>query len=81
MAEYSAIAIGKNKNKAMDFFEKNYKEKMSLDDGVSLLLKAMATALDEKERMDYKRLEFAFIDSSQKFKTISNEKLKSLLSK
>lgn len=81
LAEYSAIAIGKNKNKAMDFFEKNYKDKMALDDGTSLLLKAMSAALDEKEKMDYKRLEFAFIDSSQKFKTISNEKLKSLLAK
>lgn len=81
LAEYSAIAVGKNKNKAMDFFEKNYKDKMGLDEGISLLLKAMASALDEKEKMDYKRLEFAYIDSSQKFKTISNEKLKSLLAK
>ncbi len=79
LAEYQAIAIGKNRNKAMDYFEKEYKDKLSFDEGVSMLLKAISLSLDEKEKMDYKRLEFAYIDSKRKFTKIPNEKLKVLL--
>ncbi len=81
LAEYSAIAIGKNRNKAMEFFEKEYKEDMNFDDGVSLSIRALQKGLEEKEKMDYKRLEFAYIDDKRTFTKIPNEKLKTYLGK
>ncbi len=79
LAEYQAIAIGKNKNKAMDYFEKEFKEKLSFEEGVSVLLKAISASLDEKDKLDFKRLEFSFIDSKRKFQKISNDKLKNIM--
>lgn len=79
LAEYQAIAIGKGKAKAMEILEKDYKEDLSVEDGIKLLLKAIEGSLGEKEKMDLKRVEFAFIDSSRVFKRIPNDKLKSYL--
>ncbi len=81
MAEYNATAIGKNRGKAMELMEKQYKEGMTLDSAVALALKALKAGLDEKETLDYNRMEFAFIDAGRKFKKISAEKLKSYLGK
>lgn len=81
LAEYHAIAIGKNRNKAMDFFEKEYKENLSRDAGVRLLLKALEFGLDEKEKLDIKRVQVMYVDSSKKFTSISQEELKLILSK
>ncbi len=81
LAEYSAIAIGRNRDKAMQFFEKNYKEEMSFDAGVTTILKAMKASLPEKQKLDYKNLEFAYIDRKKEYSKISNEVLKGYLSK
>ncbi|PIN85413.1 MAG: proteasome subunit alpha [Candidatus Diapherotrites archaeon CG11_big_fil_rev_8_21_14_0_20_37_9] len=79
LAEYHAIAIGKNKNKAMEFFEKEWKENLSKQVASKLLLKALKLGLDEKETFDAHNLEFKFIDSAQKFNPISEEELNGLL--
>jgi len=79
LAEYQAIAIGKGKAKAMEILEKEYKEDISLEDGMKLLLKAIEGSLGEKEKLDLKRVEFAFIDSKRVFTRIPNDKLKSYL--
>ena len=81
LAEYQAIAIGKNKEKAMDLFEKEWREGMGFDDAMVLSIKALKVGLDEKDKLDYKRLEYAFIDSSMIYKKIPNEKIKTYLSK
>jgi len=81
LAEYQAIAIGKNKEKAMELFERDWKENMSFDDAMVLSMKALKVGLDEKDKLDYKRLEYAFIDSSMVYKKIPNEKIKTYLSK
>ncbi len=81
LAEYSAIAIGRNRDKAMQFFEKNYKEEISFDAGVTTILKAMKASLPEKQKLDYKNLEFAYIDRRKEYSKISNEVLKGYLSK
>lgn len=78
LAEYNAIAVGKNKNKAMGLLEKDYKENLGFDAGVSLLIRALKHSLDEKERLELPRVEFAFIDSSRAFKKIPAEKIKSI---
>jgi len=81
LAEYQAIAVGKNKEKAMDLFERDWKENMSFDDAMVLSIKALKVGLDEKDKLDYKRLEYAFIDSSRIYKKIPNEKIRTYLSK
>ncbi len=77
LAEYHAVAIGKNRNKAMSFFEKKFKPNLSFEQGVNLLVQALELGLDEKEKMDYSRLEFAFIDDKKKFTRLSSSELKS----
>ncbi len=79
LAEYQAIEIGKGQDKAMEALEKDYKEDMAFEDGLKLLLKAIEGSLGEKEKLDLKRVEFAYIDSSRVFKKIPNDKLKSYL--
>ncbi|MBI4210681.1 MAG: archaeal proteasome endopeptidase complex subunit alpha [Candidatus Diapherotrites archaeon] len=81
LAEYHAIAIGKNKNKAMDLFEKEWKENMSRDGAVRLLLKALEQGLDEKEKLDPKRLQFMYIDSARKFTPVSQDELRAYFAK
>jgi len=81
LAEYHAIAIGKNRTKAMEFFEKDWKENMSKEAAVKLLLKALEFGLDEKEKLDIKRVQFMLIDSSQKFKPVSQDELKGYAAK
>lgn len=79
LAEYHAIAIGKNRNKAMEFFEKEYKENLSKESAIKMLLKALEFGLDEKEKLDLKRVQFTMVDSSRKFKQVSQEELKSIV--
>ena len=81
LAEYQAIAIGKNKEKAMEILEKEWRENMSFDDAMVLSLKALKLGLDEKDKLDYRRVEIAHIDSSRTYKGIPNEKIKAYMPK
>ncbi|VVB99772.1 Proteasome subunit alpha [uncultured archaeon] len=81
LAEYHAIAIGKNRAKAMELFEKEWKETLSKEGAVKLLLKALEFGLEEKEKLDLKRLQFVYIDSSQKFRPVSQDELKAISGK
>jgi proteasome alpha subunit len=81
LAEYSAIAIGKGKKDVMGFFEKNYKEGLTLEDAVKLGVKGVEKGLGEKEKIDINRLDFAFVDSAKRFERLSRQKLKSVLGK
>ena len=81
LAEYHAIAIGKNRAKAMELFEKEWKENMPKESAVKLMIRALEFGLDEKEKIDLKRLQFMFIDSSQKFRQITQDELKAIQSK
>ncbi len=81
LAEYSAIAIGKGKKEVMAFFEKNFKEGLSLDEAIRLGVKGVEKGLGEKEKIDINRLDFAFIDSAKRFERLSRQKLKSVLGK
>jgi len=81
MAEYHAVAIGKNRQKAMEIFEKEWKENLSKDAAVKLLVKALEHGLEGKEKLDNSKLQFTLVDAtSKKFSPISQEELKGLLS-
>jgi len=80
LAEYKAIAIGKGRNEAMAFLEKEYSDNMTFDNAISLSLKALQKGLDEKEKISADRLDFGYIDEKKKrFNKIPKEKLKSFL--
>jgi len=81
LAEYTAIAIGREKKEAMKLFEKDYKENLPLEEGIDLIMRALQKGLDEKEKLDVNRLDFALIEEGTKFERIPKQKLKSILGK
>ncbi len=81
LAEYAAIAIGKEKKEAMRLFEKDYRENMPLEEGVDLISRALQKGLDEKEKLDINRIDFALIEEGKKFERIAKQKLRSILGK
>ncbi|MEM4261682.1 MAG: archaeal proteasome endopeptidase complex subunit alpha [Candidatus Diapherotrites archaeon] len=80
LAEYHAIAIGKNRNKAMEFLEKEFKDNLSFEAAVRLVIKSLEFGLDEKEKIDLKRLQLVYVDSSKSFKYLSQDDLKAIVS-
>ncbi|MBN2067717.1 MAG: archaeal proteasome endopeptidase complex subunit alpha [Candidatus Diapherotrites archaeon] len=81
LAEYNAIAIGRGKKEAMKFFEKEYKDNLPLEEGISLMINALEKCLEEKAKIDVNRLDFAFIEMGKKFERVPKQKLKSILGK
>lgn len=81
LAEYTAVAIGKGKKEAMKFLEKDYRENMSLDDGIVLCVKALEKGLEEKDKIDINRLDFALIENGRKFERLSKQRIKAALGK
>jgi len=81
LAEYKAVAIGNNRKAAMELFEKEYYEDISFEDAVKLILKALEKGLAEKEKLDYNRLEFAYIEEKTPFTRIPKQKIKNIATK
>ena len=81
LAEYKALAIGKGKQKAMQLMEKNYRDTITLKEGVSLLVQALEAGQGDKEKLDLKRIDVAFIDKEGKYQKIPNDKIGSYLAK
>jgi proteasome alpha subunit len=75
LAEYTAVAVGRNKDKAMEVLEKEFKENLSLNDSVSLAYRAIEKSMPEKEKLTLARLEFAVVDSKG-FRHLSERELK-----
>jgi proteasome alpha subunit len=81
LAEYKAVTIGSNRKPAMKVFEKGYYDSIPFEEAVPLMLAALDKGLGEKEKLDINKLDFAYIDSSRKFRVISKAKIKSFLGK
>jgi len=79
LAEYKAVAIGKGKKDAMKFLEKEYKEKLTLDQSITLLLSAIEKGLGEKQKLDLARADFAIIEKGRRFERLSKQRIKSAL--
>jgi proteasome alpha subunit len=78
LAEYKAVAVGRNKDKAMDFFEKEFSDGLDLSKAIGLAFKALEKSLPEKEKITISRLEFAIVDKKG-FRRIKELELKQLL--
>lgn len=62
--EYKATAIGSGKKACEEMFEKEYKDDISLNDAVTLAVKALKKAVDQK--LTPKLVDLAVIDSKTK---------------
>jgi proteasome alpha subunit len=78
LAEYKAVAVGRNKDKAMLAFEKDFKDNLSLEKAVALAYSALTKSLPEKEKISTGRVQFAILDDKG-FNFISEIELKKLL--
>ena len=75
LAEYKAVAIGRNRDKAMEVLEKEFKENLTLTEVLLMAYKAIEKSLPEKEKLSMNRLEFALIDKSG-FRRLTDKELK-----
>ncbi|MFA5357614.1 MAG: archaeal proteasome endopeptidase complex subunit alpha [archaeon] len=78
LAQYKAVAIGRNKEKAIHFLEKEYREGQALDKAASLAYKAIERSLPEKEKISVERIAFAVIDDNG-FRNLSLQEAKQLV--
>ncbi|MGI6589944.1 MAG: archaeal proteasome endopeptidase complex subunit alpha [Candidatus Iainarchaeum sp.] len=75
LAEYKAVAVGRNKDKAMDYLEKEFKEGLGLVEAVNIAYKSIEKSLPEKEKLIPGRIEFAVIDRNG-FRRLTDKELK-----
>ncbi len=80
LAEYKAIAIGKNKKEAMKILEAGYKENMTKKDAVNLMITAMKASIPENEKFDLSKVDFGFIEQGVSLKRLKKEELVSFTS-
>jgi proteasome alpha subunit len=78
LAQYKAIAVGRNKDKAMDVFEKEFKEGLTFEKAVALAYKALDKSMPEKEKISLERIEFAVVDAKG-FRFLSEQEAKQVL--
>ena len=70
---YTAVAIGGNSDEVTDYLEKNYKKEISMDDAISLAIKAINLKSDEK---GINHIRMSRIKPDNKlFENISNKEL------
>lgn len=75
--EYKATAIGEAENQVKEYLEKNYKETISIDEGIRLAVSALKKAFGKD--FDIERLDGAYIKTEDKtFQRIKKESLRKL---
>ncbi|MBW2990692.1 archaeal proteasome endopeptidase complex subunit alpha [Candidatus Woesearchaeota archaeon] len=76
--QYKASVIGEGEPEIEEILHKEYKETMSIDDGLKLCVKALKKVLDSN--FNAERIDAAFIDENKRvMKKISKEKIRKFL--
>ncbi len=76
--EYKATAVGEGESKIKEMLNKEYKETMSIDDGIKLAIKGIKKVLGSEFNM--KRIDGAFIKTSdRKYTKLTQDYLKKLI--
>jgi len=75
--EYKATAIGAGKKAVEEFFEKEYKDGLSMHDAIKLALKALKKTAEEK--LTAVNVDIATIERSRKTKLLSREEVNAFL--
>lgn len=76
---FKADAIGSGKKEVDEFFEKEYKDGLSIDDGISLAMKALKKTTDSKLKAE--NVDIAEITKGKKLKVLSDEEVNRYLSR
>jgi proteasome alpha subunit len=76
---YKAVAVGSGKKEVDEFFEKEYNEKLSFEDGVNLAIRALKKTTDSKLKPE--NLDIAKIGKDKKLKIFSDDEVSKYLSK
>jgi proteasome alpha subunit len=76
---YKADAIGSGKKEVDEFFEKEYKDGLSVDDGINLAVKALKKTTDSKLKAE--NVDVAVILKGKRLKLLSDEDVNRYLSK
>ena len=79
LMEYKASSEGAGRNGAIDHFENNYKEGLSMDDGIELGIKALHKGTEGKLNPD--AVEIGVVDKNFKFHILSHDKTKDYVTK
>ncbi|MBI4144187.1 archaeal proteasome endopeptidase complex subunit alpha [Candidatus Woesearchaeota archaeon] len=78
--QYKATVIGEGETEVEEILNKEYDEKMTIDDGLKLALRALAKILENQQNTD--RIEAACITKQdKKFTRIPKEKIEKILKK
>ena len=76
--EYKATAIGEGEQDVTDILHKQYKEDLTVEEGIKLALKALIKAIGEKFTAD--RIDCAYIkQENQQYKKLSKERIEKIL--
>jgi len=76
---YKADAIGSGKKEVDEFFEKEYKDGLSVDDGINLAIKALKKTTDSKLKAE--NVDVAVMQKGKRLKLLSDEEVNRYLSK
>jgi proteasome alpha subunit len=79
LMEYKASSEGAGRNGAIDYFENNYKEGLSMDDCIEMGVKALHKGTEGKLNPD--AVEIGVVDKGFKFHILSHEKTKEYVAK
>lgn len=80
LIEYKATAIGSGRNDAMDVFEKNYTDDLSLEDAIDLALDAVYEATEGKTSAE--SVEIAVIEKeTEAYRKLSSEEVSKYIDK
>lgn len=74
MLEYKAGAEGSGRSAAMEFFEREYKEGISMDDAIEMGIRALYEATEKKLKPE--SMEIGIVDKTKKFKKLSIQESK-----
>lgn len=74
---YNAVAIGADEAKATEYLEKEFKENLSVDNGIKLAINAIKSCSEEDLESD--KLEVAVIEKDNTYNKLSSEEIQKFL--
>jgi len=77
--EYKAGSEGTGCSEAITYFEKNYRENMTLEEAIDMGIKAIHKGSEKKLNLD--AIEIAVVDTTEKFRRLSHEETKNYVKK
>lgn len=78
LAEFKAVAVGRNKERAMAVLEKEFKDNLQFEKAVSIAYESLSKSLPEKEKINLTRVEFAIVNSNG-FRFLDEFEVKNIL--